>query len=422
MTTYMTNDTWQEPLMVEAGQIVTVLLKNTAGCAVLDIQDNADVLQFAPSLFASFDGVYWQAMDASIMRQLRDGDADLMLRIDATQMATNELYVIKGVKTDKPDQITITGEETPDHHYYDASQRVFCEDDLHKMVDDNIMQLSKAAQDSAGWPIQYYRAKTLTDIDVLNSYELKSIKGYKMVDVFFPHRKTIGQLDFDQFGLNYEELTTIHVLADEFRRVYNSPIARPDKLDIVYIKFVDQFFEISEVVDVKTPTNIVNYYELTLKVVSDRKSVAKDEDLLDLSGLVDGNDFAGLNEHKNDKYGNEPEPVYETYEAKTWSMQTFSKTKQVHLQRTDNFIYGIAYLDGWKRFELVNNIITLTTLSGKDAETVPLAEHDVIDIYFAKMAEFDKELSEFDKNMYYTTPNISRTLQPLQLIELQNLA
>jgi hypothetical protein len=447
MTTYYTEGKWTEPLEVKSGKTVLITLKGSAGASELDIDDNADVLNTMPSLYGSVDnGESFEPMSAELMQKLEQSQFDLQLSIDCSQMTAGQSYIINGVTCDK--QIDdIAGDETEDHYWSDASQTAFEEQDLKKMVNDQLMELGNAAQDNAAWNVKYYKADTLKNIDVLNAYELKSITTCKTVRAFFPHRKTIGQLDFDQFGLAYEELTNLHILRSEFERVYGHKYARPSRLDIVYIPFLDQFFEVSDISDVKSPTNEIQYYDLTLKVVSDRQAVAKQDDILDISDMIDGNDREAMIDYKNAELakdnveqltaydgavrdngngiifvlGQNDKYVFTEHTAKTWSMQTFSKCRMLHITAKAKPCY-MVYFDtednDWRRGTFVDGMFTESSLTGKVIDTMPLTGDDKLKLEVAKFAQFNKPLSEFEANMYFTSPVLSRNLQPLDLIEL----
>ena len=400
------------PLSIQSGKIVELLLPNSSGITELSIVDNGDVLAFAPSLFGSVDnGITYERLSAAFMRKLAESSNDCILRIDCTQLAYGVTYIINDIVVGHEQVTDFEQTEIPQHFYYDASQRCFDEHDLKKVVNDNILELSAAAQDNAAWPIKYFKSEQLSNIDVLNAYSLRAINDVKEVAVFFPHRKTIGQLDFDQFGLQYEELTTIHILADEFRRVYADEFARPTKTDIIYIEFLDQFFEISDVSDVKTPTNLISYFDCTLRFLTDRQAVAKDDDILNLSGLVDGNDREADLELK------EPTKSIQTFAKHTWSLQTFEFAQLRIVTERDNALYGIAYVDGWKRIFVNDGHMYVLSLDGNSEDSIELVEP--VELYFAKLARFDSILTEFNANMYYTTNSIPRLLRPLELIELQ---
>ena len=250
-----------EPFVIPAGKIYDVKLIGSAGSKELRIVDGNPEPADLPVLEGSVDEVNFFPMCATFMQILASSETDMTLRINTMQFTEGKTYTIYDIQATN-DLEPLTPEsfkEVDYHHFYDASMRNFCEADLKKGIHDNIIELSKGALDNAGWPVEYYKAESLRNIPILNAYELKAITEHKRVDVFFPHKKTIGNLDFDQFGLTYDELTNIHILADEFHRVYADKYARPNKLDIVYIAFLDQFFEISEVNDIKTPMNDILY-------------------------------------------------------------------------------------------------------------------------------------------------------------------
>lgn len=450
MTVYHANRQWLKPLVVPCGRVIVVQLAGTAGACELELHDNAECLKGArPSLYGSIDnGETFTPMGVKLMHALKFSENDLWLSIDCSQMQCCTNYIIKGVTCSKPAPIS-DGVELRGHYWSDASQTAFDEDALKQTVRNNIMELGDAAQDNAAWTIKYYKADAIKNIDVLNAYELKSITTCKNVRAFFPHRKTIGQLDFDQFGLSYEELTNLHILRSEFERVYEQHYARPARLDIVYIPFLDQFFEVNECLDVKSPTNEIQYYDLTLKVLSDRQSVAKQDDLLDISDMVDGTDREAMHALKDEFVD---EHTYEErlcgidamlrdngngilytmvktdkfkiveHEMKIWHMQNFSKCKIVHIKADAKPCY-MVYFDTadneWRRGEYVDNVFTSYTLAGKELDSLPLTGEDQVTIEVSKFAQFNEPLSNFERNMYFTSPNISRNLQPLDLVELQ---
>lgn len=411
---------------VPAGQIMLVSLAGTAGITELDITDNAEILGLEAnrcSLFGSIDGgVNFEAMSASLMKRLSESRTDLILRIDCSQLTAGLSYHISAIEVNKPNAITaIDTKDDPDYFWYDASQRAFDQETLVKAVEDNMIELSKAAQDNAGWPIKYYRADTLKNVNILNAYELRAVNDYKVVQCFFPKKPMIGQLDFNQFGLEFEELTNIHILASEFRRVFKDQRARPNKLDVIYIAFLDQYFEISDVADdQKTPIGTIIYFDITLRFISDRKIVAKQEDILDLSDMVDSMDQNADLALKGQNPDIPDSPIA-TYQELTWSRQKFSLAERTVLTNETENMYGIAYVFGWKRIMVQPGLITMSDLDGNNEEYVPIAATEEIQMYFAKMARFNKPLDDFNIQMYYTTPTIPRTLQPLELMEHQTV-
>jgi hypothetical protein len=427
-----------DPVVIGPGKIYDVKLVGSAGSKELRIVDRNPEPAMMPVLEGAIDEVNFMPLDTSFMRLLADSETDMTLRINTMQFTEGFTYTIWDIQcTNDIEPLTPESfKEVDYHHFYDASMRNFCEEDLRKGVHDNIMELSKGALDNAGWPVEYYKAESLRNIEVLNAYELKAITEHKRVDVFFPHRKTIGNLDFDQFGLTYDELTNIHILADEFHRVYADKYARPNKLDIVYIKVLDQFFEISDVTDVKTPTNDILYYDCTMKFIADRSNVAKDTDVIDLSDLIDSTDQAEMFDEKDQnpamtgapsKFNDHTEldsdfgrREYAGFDEMKWSSQKFTRGQLRTLTRQDDNCYGIGwYLGGWQLIKIVQGIPQHKPVKSDNFFTAFSIPETGEDIYFAKFARFNNELSAFDEQLYYTTPKLSRTLQPLELIELQ---
>lgn len=423
------------PLVIKPGKIVAVPLRYSQGATELDIQDNFDDMQTPPSLFGSLDnGQTYEALSSKFMQKLAAGTVDMILRIDTTQCMHGVDYIVKNIIGYNADSsvafdaefdaifddvdITVTDSKPDDDHfYYDSAQRVYDEADLKKVVQDNLHELTNAAQDSAAWQIKYYRADALRNIDTLNAEELKSITTCKDVAVFFPHRKTIGQLDFDQFGLSYEELTNMHIAVDEFHRVYEDSFARPNRNDIVYIGFLDQFFEITDVQDVKSPINSILYYDCTMRFLSDRQSVAKQDDILNIGDLVNGSVQSNAYELKQPA-----KPEHKQFAKIRWSNQEFADTEQTAFAVDSKPTYGICNLDGWKKFKIANKVLYLINITATDFESgdiVPLDTEQSAKLWCAKYAQFNEELSEFNANVYFTAPKLPRTLQPLKLLELQ---
>lgn len=110
------------------------------------------------------------------------------------------------------------------------------------------------------------------------------------------------------------------------------------------------------------------------------------------------------------------------HEMKIWHMQNFSKCKIVHVKADAKPCY-MVYFDtadnDWRRGEYVNGVFTSYTLAGKELDSMPLTGEDQVTIEVSKFAQFNEPLSNFERNMYFTSPNISRNLQPLDLVELQ---
>jgi len=433
-------------ITVKSGEILTVKFANSSGGSTLSFDDNTDYAHLATYL-GSLDGEQFMPMTQQFMHAWQIANVDLYMRIDATRFGYADELQLTNIAIDV-DDFSIETIGNAEHVGNIANSTAFDVSELKQVVEEQCFTMSKSAEDNAAWPVKYYRATLVRNIDVLSNFELKSIQNaenVKTVPVFYPHTPVLGKLDFDQFGLKYDEITNLHILAETFHRIYTDEFARPSKNDIVYIDFLDQYFEVSDVDDVKTPTNAVLYYDIKLSVITDRSNVAKDSDLLDLHELITGSSQADLNEAKVPE---SLKPVYIEMPEKVWNTQKFKQAQLVQLQPTDNFVYGICYYDGkWQKFMQHGEQIIFTTLSGKtstsasiyaldkvqfdDYTTVLLTDNtyvaydandaSIVVLACAKYVMFDLQLNNFDTNMYYTSYTLPRTLQPLLLVELAEL-
>lgn len=404
----------EQTFTVQGGTAMVLKFAGSAGGSKLAFEDGAENLSV--SYAGSIDGINFEWLTQDFMQKWQASNEDLFLRIDCTRMPRDKQIELSNFDIDV-DEFTVEQASLDKKHGYYVTSRALDQEALKHVVEVAHKEMSRAAEDNAAWDILYYRSTLVKNINVLSNYELKAIRGTNAVrtmPVLFPHVKVLGTLDFDQFGLKYNELTNIHILAETFHSIYDDELGRPAKCDIIYIDFMDQYFEITDVEDVKTPTNEVLYYDCKMSVITDRKNVAKDTDLLDLTSLVDGN-----NQPQVQAIG-KTEPVIVDFPQKTWSLQIFSKAQEVDLDANGNFYYGICYdqdAEQWRRFAIADNHIVYCSLKGELIEEQDF--EDVIQLYVAKMAEFDQELNSYDATMYYTSYNFPRTLQPLNLVELQ---
>lgn len=403
------------PLQLSWGDIVAIELPQSANTTWVDIQDNSEDIKTSVSIFASLNyGETFEPLSARFLSKAATSQNNVMLRFDASMLASNETYVIADISYGnsaanqnaqfaKPAKQTAYGKE--------SKVRAIDEAALKAAVASNIDELGELAQDCNSWPVQYYPADILTRIDVLNAESLKAIRGSKTLHVFFPHSKVLGNLEFDSLGLVYDELTVLHVRPAEFKSVFGKE--RPNRNDVVWIGFLDQFFEVTDVQDFKTPINTIAYYELTMRFLTDRQSVAKDEGVLDLSSLIAATDTSGMYADK------EPVADLKDFPKTKWSSQSFSMAKAVTLADSMT-AYGICYDNGWKKAKLIEGTLHTCNLDGSNASEVAVQDDAIM--YFAKFAEFSKPLSQFDETMYFSTPSLPSKLKPLELIELQSYA
>jgi hypothetical protein len=324
-------------------------------------------------------------------------------------------HIITSIELDVP-SFTVELDEAKFEQGYIVTSKALDLEALAGMVEEQSFELSRAAEDNVAWPVLYYKADLVRNIDILQNYELKAIKGVKTIQVFYPHTKVLGKLDFDQFGLKYDDITNLHILAETFTNTFGDIYARPDRGDIIHIDFLNQFFEVTDTEEVKTVTNKILYYDIKLTVVADRHAVAKDNDILDLGSMINSVDQREMYAAKTTA------PVKTARIKKVWSSQQFDETVDFDIEFSNNFIYGIMFdedTQAWLRFNVIDNLLSSYSLTGELIESMPIQEGDVLTIPVCKLAVFDDRLTQFDSNMYYTSPVFPTTLRPLNLVELQ---
>lgn len=403
-------------IVTQGGQVTELFLEGSAGATKIDIVDNASSV-----VLASYAGRYgeqsWQFITPQFMKAWIASGQDLYLRIDCLRTTKNLQHIISSIELDV-NEFSISSNAEEQLPFYDVNAPAINEEMLAASVNENAFAVSKAAEDNSGWPIVYYQAKILTNINVLNTCELKAIQGsdaVKTIKAFFPHQKILSTLEFDQFGLKYNDITDLHILAETFHKTYNDPFARPSSSDIVYIKFLDQYFEVTDIEDIKTNTNKILYYDVKLQFITDRMRVAKDSDVLDLSNLINTTDYEAQLDAKA-----QSKPEITEFDKRTWSMQVLQYVEQYDATQVgDNFVYGICHNEdlGWCKFFVKDDVIDYYALADNEYNVLRTDDAKVLNV--CKLAMFDKELSKFDATMYYTSYTFPRTLRPLQLIEHQ---
>jgi hypothetical protein len=177
--------------------------------------------------------------------------------------------------------------------------------------------------------------------------------------------------------------------------------------DILYMPIADQFFSVSDVTPIKNIGNRVYVYELTLSIVTNNFSTAIQDNLIDMSELIETSDvFTGDNE--------EEAVIIEVDPPFDYGLQRLSKTELIQIGELHGFMYGIIYHnDTWLKYKRSGNVQLLRTLQG-----VTVNEPELLDnVRAAKFIQVNNEFSVIDESMYYTSINLPSQFQPLQLIE-----
>lgn len=359
--------------------------------------------------------------------EAQGGTIAVAIKSDASWTTQSLVYEIYGFKVEFAETL-----KDKDDFYYDVNSRALDEETFKEVVRSNAIELSEFVEDNKAWPVMYYPARTIKNIDSLTAYELKSITDAKELRVLFPNAKTLTQLSFDQFGLKYDEITNIHIVKTTFERIFG-PNTRPENVDIVYIPFIDQFFEINNVDDVKTNLNSITYYDCTLKVLTNRENVVKNDDILDIDDLV--NPLSPeIEEHApNAEHVPGPDEIStvnttELFEAQTFQKMSMHAGKYIDTSKFNDW-YGIAYIDtdfgnrynlgsGWYRIQSINRIISVQNLKGKELATFEIEFDDRLILPFCKYIEVGETLSDFDRNQFYSSPVLPNDIKPLNLVWL----
>lgn len=306
-------------------------------------------------------------------------------------------------------------------------------DMLYSAIVSNEKQSVFAAERGSGFPVDYFQAKTLERYETFDASLLHAITDKKTILVCFPPDTMYGKLDWDQFDMTYEELTTIHVVAESWRLHYGT--ANPKRKDIILLPIVNQMFEVSSIDYEKGTDNKVLYFILTLRFIVDRASVAKDTDILDISDMIAGDDELVTDDPL--RYDESVEPSKPTmatdinqsipgrsnpgtavdaeHTELVWHMQLLKTTETVTLSSYALYhTYAIIYYDSqWCKiysnkalgvtiFALDNTVIYEGQLSG--------------DIEVAKLYAVKEPLDSFSMNAVYTSPVPPPGVKPLHLI------
>lgn len=407
-------------LSIPGGKITVLNLAGLDKCSSIDIVDNADAFVenhvTQPNILGSMqtgpDAVYEQITLQFMTNLSNTINANLSLRIDTLSLLPSITYDITSivVTVDGLNVPTLIGQAGNTVTCHNSPYTVFDKAQLKQVSVEYYDTLSRLAEDTAAWPVKYYIADVLSHVSVLSTYALKAINKVVTIDAFFPHGKPVGTLNFSQFGYEYDNLTNLHILTSTFHTAFGVG-KRPSKNDIIYVEFLDQYFEIADVTDVKTGVNTVYYYDIVLRLFTDRKGVAKDNDLLSVDAMINTDDYETLT--------TEELPETETYAKLTWKTQVLEKAQLVKLTDTNNYCIGIANYDSqWCKVIGQYGAFVISTLQDVELDTIAIAESEELPMYFAKYAEFNEELSNFDRNMFLTAYNFVSTTRPLQLIDL----
>jgi hypothetical protein len=407
-------------LSIPGGKVTILNISGLDKCTSIDILDNAEALvenhvaqpTILGSMQSGIDAVYEQITLQFMTTLASSINASLSLRIDTLPLLPSITYDISSivVTVDGLNVPTLVSQTATTTVCHNSPYTVFDKAQLKQVSVEYYDTLSRLAEDTAAWPVKYYIADVLSHVSVLSTYALKAINKVVTVDAFFPHGKPVGMLNFSQFGYEYDNLTNIHILVSTFQTAFGVG-KRPSKNDIIYVEFLDQYFEIADITDVKTGVNTVYYYDIVLRLFTDRQGVAKDNDLLSVDSMINIDDY--------DTLTTEELPEIQSYAKLTWKTQILEKAQLVKLTDTNNYCIGIANYDNqWCKVTGQYGAYVIATLQDVELDTIAIEEAEELPMYFAKYAEFNDELSNFDRNMFLTAYNFVSTTKPLKLIDM----
>jgi hypothetical protein len=409
-------------ILLAKGNAVSVQFTASATITCMDIRlADESTLSNMPGIYIQINAGAFVPISANVLSSIAIGNA-VSIRLDCTRIsASNELVGIFINRSETSETLTLISDEQlfGDKTVVKAVDLAM----LTSAVEDTQIMLIAAAELSNGWPIKYYQAKVISSVPILSATTLKSIRDVKNFDVFFPKSKHVGRLDFDQFGMIYDELTNIHISYATWIKHYGVG-TRPMRQDIVYLPTANQMFEVQHVDDVQTATNNIAWYDVTLQFVSDRKEIAKDNDILDLSALIDTHDTKALADYK-EALNNESlgiTVVDLTYPSVTFRKLILSDVRELTLQPDDlegKAFYAIVHLPdapNWFLASITNQEFKLYSLTDFIVlETEPFDAELTIEV--ARYAIFNDVLTTKDFNMFMTGKVLPPNLQPLDYLD-----